>query len=200
MNFARTAAALGALGLSLGLAACGGGSSLNTTPVTHTGGATQYKQIELLSRPAVKELFEKFVDHQTTNASEPYADTTLQTQISGLTDALRPPKNGNDYGALIASVLYPNWITADISQTTGATYLGYEITANHAAFGGRQPTDDVIDTSLGVVFGKTLTTAPGGLGLIADDGEENNCLTTDNVAMNASQAPTATFPYLHAPH
>jgi hypothetical protein len=184
--------ALGAL--SFGLAACGGGNSVNTTPVAPA--AKTYTQIELLSRPAVKELFEKFVDHQTSNASEPYADTTLQTQIKGLTDALRPPVGSTDYGAAIAGVLYPNWLTADVSQTTGAGYLAYEITANHAAFGGRLVTDDVIDTSLGVVFGNTLST----LGLIADDHQENNCLTTDHVAMNTSQVPTATFPYLHAPH
>jgi hypothetical protein len=191
MKQAIQLAALGALGF--GLAACGGGSSsLTTTPLPG-----KYIQIELLARPAVKELFEKFVDHQTTNTVEPYNDPTLQTEIVGLTDALRKPvAGGTDYGATIASVLYPNEITADISQTTGATYLGYEITRNNAAFGGRQVTDDVIDTSLGVVFGKTLVT----LGLAKEDNLENNCLTTDNVAQNATQKPTATFPYLAAPH
>ena len=192
MKHAFQLAALGALGF--GLAACGGGSgAVNTTPI----GPAKYVQIELLARPAVKELFEKFVDHQTTNTVEPYNDPTLQSEIVGLTDALRKPvAGGTDYGTTIASVLYPNEITADISQTTGATYLGYEITKNNAAFGGRQVTDDVIDTSLGVVFGKTLVT----LGLAKEDNEENNCLTTDNVAQNADQVPTATFPYLHGPH
>jgi hypothetical protein len=189
--------ALGALGF--GLAACGGGSSVNTVPVTQTN-TTKYTQIELLSRPAVKELFEKFVDHQTSNASEPYADTTLQTQIVGFTDTFRVPAGSADYGKTIASVLYPNWITADLSQTGGAAYLGNETggatSATHSTFGGRAVTDDVIDISLGVVFGNTLST----LGLLPDDHQENNCLTTDHVAMNASQAPTAVFPYLHTPH
>ena len=195
MKYTLQILALSALGF--GVAACGGGSSVNTVPVNPP--ATTYKQIELLSRPAVKELFEKFVDHQTTNASEPYADTTIQTSISAFTDALRPKlttAGATDYGATIASVLYPNWITADVSQTAGATYLGYEITPNHAAFGGRQLTDDVIDTSLGVVFGKTLVT----LGLAVEDNQENTCLTKDNVAMNSNQAPQAAFPYLHTPH
>ena len=189
--------ALGALGF--GLAACGGGSSVNTTPIS-AGAPTGYTQIEVLSRPAVKELFEKFVDHQTTNSVEPYADPTLQSEIIGLTDTLRPPTATTDYGKLIGSVLYPNWLTADISQTGGAAYLGNETggatSATKSTFGGRALTDDVIDMSLGVVFGNTLPT----LGLIADDHQENNCLTTDHVAMNTSQAPTATFPYLHAPH
>jgi len=179
--------AIGALGF--GLAACGGsGSSGQTLPGSGSGGSatgantTQYKQIELLSRPAVKELFEKFIDHQTTNAAEPYADTTLQTEIQGFTDALRPPSAtlGSDYGKALAGVLYPNWITVDVSQTGGAAYLGNETggatSATHSTFGGRALTDDVVDN------------------------EEDNCLITDNVAMGASQAPVATFPYLHAPH
>jgi hypothetical protein len=195
MKYALQVLALSALGF--GVAACGGSNGLVNTITANGSSAVQYKQIELLSRPAVKELFEKFVDHQTSNASEPYADTTLQTSISEMTDAFRPPVSGRtDYGAVIASVLYPNWITADVSQTTGATYLGYEITAGHAAFGGRQPTDDVIDASLGVLFGRTLIS----LGLAVEDNKENNCLTTDHVAMNTTQAPTASFPYLHAPH
>ncbi|MGA2760492.1 MAG: hypothetical protein ABSF08_09265, partial [Candidatus Cybelea sp.] len=37
-------------------------------------GSTVYKQIELLSRPAVKEVFELFESHNKTNRSEPYAD------------------------------------------------------------------------------------------------------------------------------
>jgi hypothetical protein len=186
--------ATGALGF--GLAACGGGSSVNTVPVTHV---VQYQQIELLSRPAVKELFEKFVDHQTSNTSEPYADTTLQGEIKSFTDALRPPKAsvGSDYGAALASILYPNAMTADLSQTGVASYLGVETGgATGGKFGGRALTDDVIDISLGAVFGGTLPA----LHVQPEDNEENNCLTKDNVAMNTSQAPQAAFPYLHAPH
>ena len=57
-------------------------------------------------------------------------------------------------------------------------------------------TDDVIDISLGAVFGHTLAS----LHLQPEDNEENNCLTTDNVAINATQVPTGTFPYLASPH
>ena len=38
------------------------------------------------------------------------------------------------------------------------------------------------------------------LGVIADDGEENTCLTNDHVAQNPTQAKTGTFPYAAAPH
>jgi hypothetical protein len=199
MKIAFNVLAIGALGF--GLAACGGGSS-SGVPNTGQNGQTAYTQIELLSRPAVKELFENFVDHQTTNISEPYNDTTLKTEIKGFTDALRPPNTtlGSDYGAAIQGVLYPNELVADISQTGTAAYLGNETggatSATKSTFGGRALTDDVIDISLGVVFGNTLSA----LKLQPEDNEENNCLTTDHIGINTSQTPATTFPYLHAPH
>jgi hypothetical protein len=196
MKFHLHILAIGALGF--GLAACGGGNV--TTPISRTN-TTQYTQIELLSRPAVKELFEKFVDHQTSNAVEPYADPTLQGEIQTFTDALRPPSValGTDYGKALAGILYPNEMTADLSQTGVASYLGVETGgATGGKFGGRAVTDDVIDISLGAVFGNTLPSLH--VSGAAEDNQENNCLTTDNVAQNVSQAPTAVFPYLHGPH
>jgi hypothetical protein len=174
---------LGAGTLALALGACGGGGSTSpTAPTTN------------------KELFEKFVDHQTTNAAEPYNDPTLQGEIQSFTDALRPPTASTDYGKVLASVLYPNEYTVDLSQTGGAAYLGNETggatSTTKSTFGGRAVTDDVIDISLGAVFGKTLPT----LGLVGDDGEENNCLSSENLAQAATQVPTAAFPYLAVPH
>jgi hypothetical protein len=190
-----------------GLTACGGASSQPVAIPTGSGpgsgaNTTSYTQIELLARPAVKELFEKFIDHQTTNTVEPYADTTLKQDIQSFTDAARVPNPtvGSDYGKALDGVLYPNWITVDLSQTGAAAYLGNETggftSATHSTFGGRAITDDVITISLGAVFGNTLVT----LGLQPEDNEENNCLTTDNVLQSATQLPTTTFPYLHAPH
>jgi hypothetical protein len=191
---------IGAGTLAIALGACGGGSSTPAAKGMSGSTATKYSQIEVLSRPAVKELFEKFVDHQTTNGAEPYNDPTLQGEIQSFTDALRPPTASTDYGKALAGVLYPNEYTVDLSQTGGASYLGNETggatSSTKSTFGGRAITDDVIDISLGAVFGKTLPT----LGLIADDGEENNCLTADNVAQASTQTPMATFPYLAVPH
>jgi hypothetical protein len=190
---------LAASALALGLGACNGSSAMPTTPGAVVPG-TKYTQIELLSRPAVKELFEKFVDHQTTNAAEPYNDPTLQGEIQSFTDALRPPTGGADYGKVLASVLYPNEYTVDLSQTGNAAYLGNETggatSSTKSTFGGRAVTDDVIAISLGAVFGKTLPT----LGLVADDNQENNCLSAENVAQKATQVPTNAFPYLAVPH
>ena len=179
--------------LGLGVVACGGGSTPQTVPIVTQG---QYTQIELLARPAVKEVFEKFVDHQTTNAAEPYNDPTLQTQIKGLEDALRPPKSGADYGAALQSILYPNEYTIDLTQTTAA-YLGVETGgATGGKFGGRAINDDVVDISLGALFGNTLST----LGVQPDDGQENNCISKQNITQAASQKQIAAFPYLPVPH
>jgi hypothetical protein len=191
---------VGAGTLAIALGACTGGSTAPPGPANNSTAGVKYTQIELLARPAVKELFEKFVDHQTTNAAEPYNDPTLQGEIQSFTDALRPPTSSTDYGKVLASVLYPNEYTVDLSQSGGAAYLGNETggatSATKSTFGGRGITDDVIGISLGAVFGKTLPT----LGLVADDHEENNCLSTENLAQNATQLPGATFPYLAGPH
>jgi hypothetical protein len=197
--------------LALGLVACNGST---TSLPNHPGGglatplpnnpptSTQsYIQIELLARPAVKEVFENFNDHKTTNAVEPYAGSPadpLQAEIKGTEDTVRPPKGPLDYGAVLQSILYPNEITVNLADTTDpASYLGVETGgATGGKFGGRDLSDDVVDISLGALFGNTLST----LGVIADDGEENTCLTNDHVAQNPTQAKTGTFPYAAAPH
>ena len=195
--------------LGLGLAACGGGSGdtvrLTPQPAGPVGAAsaTRYTQIERLSRPAVKEVFENFVDHQKSNAAEPYNDPTLQTEISGVMDFLRPPKNGADFGKFLAGsgstggLLYPDEYTVDLSQTTAA-YLGVETGgASGGKFGGRGINDDVIGLSLGAVFGNVLTkTVP----VQPEDNQENNCLSTQNLTIAASQSNTGSFPYLSSPH
>jgi hypothetical protein len=154
-------------------------------------GQTVYKQIELLSRPAVKEAFEAFEDHNKTNRSEPYADPVLQKQIKSFSLMFRSKKTAET----LQAVLYPNVMKADLSQNvTTASYLGYETGgATGSKFGGRGLDDDVIDISLGAIFGNTLSA----LGLIPDDHKEAPCLTTDNVAYDKDN--TTTFPYVQAP-
>ncbi|MGA8574604.1 MAG: DUF4331 family protein [Candidatus Cybelea sp.] len=150
-----------------------------------------YKQIELLSRPAVKEAFELFEDHNKTNRSEPYADPVLQGQIKSFAMMFR----SKTWSETLQAVLYPNVMKADLSQkTTKAAYLGYETGgATGSKFGGRALDDDIIDISLGAIFGNTLSA----LGLIPDDHKEAPCLTTDNVAYDKSN--TKTFPYIQSP-
>ncbi len=208
--------ALGAL--SLGLTACGNNNA-TTLPVlgNNNGFATplptnpsapsgSYVQIELLSRPAIKEALESFNNHKVTNRVQPYAGTAggdpLQGEIKATVDLLRPPKNGADFGAALQGVLYPNEMAADLSNTTDkASYLGFETGgATGGKFGGRDIADDVINIDLGAVFGNTLVA----LKLQPEDGQENNCLSQQSpdqkTLLRPSQANTGTFPYLSPPH
>ncbi|MBD5654370.1 MAG: DUF4331 family protein, partial [Candidatus Eremiobacteraeota bacterium] len=159
-------------------------------------GMVTYKQIELLSRPAVKELFEVFAHHEFTNHNEPYADPQIKTAISYFMTnvAGRSAAITN----VVGSVLYPNELAADLSQAGPAAYLGVETGgATGSKFGGRGLTDDVIDTSLGVVFGSTIPS----LGLASDDGKENDCLANEHVTSSQGGKQTqSTFPYVTNPH
>jgi uncharacterized protein DUF4331 len=207
--------ALGAL--SLGLAACGNnnGTSLpvlgnnngfaTPLPANPPTSTASYVQIELLSRPAIKEALESFNNHKVTNKVEPYVGSPadpLQGEIKATVDLLRPPKNGADFGAALQGVLYPNEMAADLSNTTDkASYLGFETGgATGGKFGGRDLADDVINIDLGAVFGGTLVA----LKLQPEDGQENACLSQQSpdvkTLQRPSQANTGTFPYLSPPH
>ncbi len=183
----------------------GGGGGLATPQPTNPAAPTaSYVQIELLSRPAVKEALENFNDHKTTNKVEPYAGSPadpLQAEIKSTEDTLRPPamtpSGAADYGAALQSILYPNELAVNLAATGNASYLGVETGgATGGTFGGRDINDDVIGISLGALFGNTLSA----LHVQPDDGEENNCLSKQNVTQNPSQAKTASFPYFAAPH
>jgi Domain of unknown function (DUF4331) len=165
--------------------------STQLTPGQSKEKQVSYKQIELLSRPAVKEAFELFEDHNKTNRSEPYDDPVLQGQIKSFAHMFR----SNKWSETLQAVLYPNVMKADLSQNVRkAAYLGYETGgATGSKFGGRALDDDIIDISLGAIFGNTLSA----LGLVPDDGKEAPCLTTDNVAYDKMN--TAKFPYIQAP-
>ena len=160
------------------------------------GGKVAYDQVELLSRPAVKELFEPFADHARTNVSQPYNDSHIKNAIAYFMAnvAGRSAAITN----VVTSVLYPNELAADLSQAGSAAYLGVETGgATGSKFGGRGLTDDVIDTSLGVVFGGTVPA----LGLTPDDGKENYCLSNEHVVSGQGGRQTQTgFPYVTAPH
>jgi hypothetical protein len=191
-------AALGALAAAL--AGCNSGSSSGPPnpyaapqPTNPPANTASFVQLERLARPAVKELFQQFANHDSTNRSAPYNDPTLPGEIAALTTAFRAPA----YGTALQSILIPDEIAADLTQTGSAAYLGVETGgATGGKFGGRGLGDNVIDISLGAVFGKTLNT----LGVVAvDDGRENGCLTSQNLKQAASQQQ-AGFPYLGAPH
>lgn len=184
-------AALGGI-VALTVSACSG----TTDTYTPHGSTAAYQQIELLSRPAVKEAFESFADHDTTNRSEPYSDATIQSDIVSFAETVagRSATTANT----LKAVLYPNEMQVDLSSTaTTAGYLGVETGGKvGTTFGGRGLTDDTIGTSLAAIFGNALSA----LGVAPDDGKESPCLATENLpaAAPAYQA-SSTFPYAQGP-
>jgi hypothetical protein len=176
--------------VAFGVVACSGN---NGTFIGPPAANAQYQQIELLSRPAVKEAFENFADHDTSNRTEPYNDPTIKNDIGAFTMTVAGRSAANA-GALQA-ILYPNEMIVDLSQNVPtASYLGVESGgATGSKFGGRSLTDDTIKISLGAIFGNTLSA----LGVIPDDGKESPCLIDDHVA-STNQVSNA-FPYAQAP-
>src|SRR5579863_1229407 len=170
-------AAIGAV-CAVTFAACGGSSGSSAFVSPTTAPAAKYAQIELLARPAVKEAFENFTDHDTTNRAEPYNAPTLQGEIGSFTTTAAGRSAAT--ASALQSILYPNEMVVDLSQSaTKGAYLGVETGgATGSKFGGRSLTDDTIAISLGALFGNTLSA----LGVVPDDGHESPCLTNDNVA------------------
>ena len=188
---------------TLGLAACGGNNNVHLTPQPSQ---LSFTQIERLSRPAIKEVFEPFQDHQKSNAVEPYNDPTIYADIKVTEDALRPPKGTIDYGVALQGLLYPDEYTVNLNgpAPSGADpYYFLSDVADGGAFGGRAPNDDVIYLELSALYGPLLSQ----LGAITDDNEENTCLMSQNIGgqgkpggQAASKLATTTFPYLATPH
>lgn len=183
--------ALGAL-IAVGITACSGTASPFIGPKPTPVPSAAYVQIELLSRPAVKEAFENFADHDTSNRTEPYNDPTLQNAIGTFTTTVAGRSAA--WAGALQSALYPNEMLVNLSSNAAnAAYLGVETNGlTGSTFGGRSLTDDTIKLSLGAIFGNTLTA----LG-VPDDGKESPCLIDDHVA--ATNQPTNTFPYAQAP-
>jgi hypothetical protein len=176
------------------LAGCSGGngnSSPNAAPLV------SYTQIDRLARPAVNEVFATVANdrHQINDTDDPTNDInqlandiqTFMTSTAGRSQAIT---------TVVKAVLVPDVMKADLSQTgVNAAYLGVETAgATGSKFGGRALTDDVVTTSLGVIFGPTIPS----LGLAPDDGNEIPALENDNVGPGGKHF-TATFPYLGVP-
>jgi hypothetical protein len=95
----------------------------------------------------------------------------------------------------LRTIVVPDVLTADLSKTGPAGYLGVEAGGRIGApFGGRKLTDDVVDTLLALVFGNTIPA----LNLAPDDGAETPSLTSDNVGPGAKHFLQG-FPYLGPP-
>jgi len=168
------------------------------TPSLPTGGpGFTYKQQDRLARPIVNEALVTVTQrrHEVNNKNNPVDDDSqLKNDIENFLvfPAGRSPAIRN----VIKAVLVPDVMKADLSQNvTTASYLGFETGgATGSKFGGRALADDVVDISLGVVFGNIVPA----LGLAPDDGNALPTFTTDNVGPHTDYLNT--FPYLGAPH
>ena len=180
--------------VAVGLAGCGGGSNNNN------GGAGQtFTQQERLARPVVNEVLATVAErrHRVNNTDNP-TDDGLELKKDIQSFMKFPAGRSNDTINAVTSVLIPDVMTADLSQTGEAAYLGLETggatSATKSTFGGRKLTDDVVDTSLGVIFGSTVSD----LKLAPDDKKEIPTLTSDNVDSSGHNY-SSSFPYLQAP-
>jgi hypothetical protein len=165
-------------------------------PVSRVGRETVYEQEELLARPAVKELFETFSSHEATNTTNPYQDQYIGQSIDYFMKHVAG--RSKQITGVVDAVLGLNELAADVSQSGPAAYLGVETGgATGSKWGGRGLTDDIVNISLGAVFGNTIPA----LGLAPDDGKENNCLTNEHVSSGqGGQQTQSTFPYLAPAH
>ncbi len=172
---------------ALAMAGCGGGGGSN--------GRQSYVQKERLARPVVNEVFATVANNQhlindTINPTDDAAQ--LSPDITGFMKGTAGRSDATTN--VVNAVLVPDVMVADLSKRTPAAYLGVETNgATGGTFGGRKLQDDVVDISLGIVFGNTVSA----LGLAPDDGKEIAALTTDNVG--ATKTYLSTFPYLPAP-
>jgi len=183
------AVATGCAGATL-LQGCGSGNKAISSD-THV-----YAQIDRLGRPAVNEVFATVAGgrHQANDEISPSQDAT---SLSGDIQQFMTGTAGRSQAitSVVKSVLVPDVLVADLTQTGPAAYLGVETGgATGGKFGGRKLTDDIVDTSLGIIFGNTVPA----LGLAPDDGKEIPTLTSDHVGPDAKHY-TTTFPYIGSP-
>lgn len=205
MKHSLTFLALGAIGLLGGCSgngnsapAAGGANSMvalwTTTSVPGAGGT--FTQMDRLANPVVNEVFATVANnrHQVNDQDAPINDkSNLAFDIQSF--MTKPAGRSQATTDVVKAVLVPDTMKADLSQSGPASYLGVQTKgATGGKFGGRALTDDVVDISLGVVFGNTVSA----LGLAPDDGKEIPSLTSDHVDASGKHFK-ATFPYLGDP-
>ena len=184
------------------LTGCGGN---NNTPdlgvigvwaTTSSANGSSFQQVDRLARPVVNEVFATVANnrHQINDQNIPSRDNlelandiqSFMVGTAGRSQAITD---------VVKAVLVPDVMKVDLRKSGPAAYLGVETGgATGGTFGGRSLSDDVVDTSLGVVFGDTIKA----LGLAPDDGHKIATLTSDNVGAGGKHFISA-FPYIGAP-
>ncbi len=155
-----------------------------------------WRQMDRLARPAINELFATVANdqHKQNDEISPIQDKIyLKPEINNF--MVNVAGRSQAIANVVTAVTVPDVLKADLSSADQASYLGYETGgATGGKFGGRGLSDDVIDTSLGIVFGNTIPA----LHLAPDDGNEISALTSDHVDASGKHF-LSTFPYLGNP-
>lgn len=171
------------------------GTANGTATPNGTASARVYVQQDRLARPLTNEVLATVSNdrHKINNKINPPQD---RAQLGrDIFSFFKFPAGRSDAIANVAvSVLTPDMMMADLSQSGPAAFLGVETGgATGGKFGGRKLQDDVVDIDLGVIFGNTVPA----LGLAPDDGKELPQFTTDNVGFQGNAL--STFPYIGNP-
>ena len=162
-----------------------------------SAGGNTYRQQDRLARPLPNEVLATVTDrdHESINKMTPVEDSgRLKSEIESFLTF--PAGRSTAIKNVIESVLVPDVLKADMSQSGPAAYLGVETGgATGGTFGGRKLIDDVVDISLGIIFGNTVPA----LGLAPDDGKELPSFTSDNVGPQGNITGALPFPFLPPP-
>ncbi len=173
----------------------GASSVIGLWTTTSTPSGHAFAQQDRLARPVVNEVFATVANdrHEVNNMIAPMNDVhELANDIESF--LTYPANRSTAIKSVIKSVLVPDMMLANLSGT-GAAYLGHETGgATGGTFGGRKLTDDVVDISLGIVFGTTVSD----LNLAPADGNQIPTLTSDNVGPEGKHF-LSSFPYLGSP-
>ena len=155
-----------------------------------------YTQMDRLANPVVNEVFATVANNRHKINDEASPDQDFHELKNDINDFMVNVAGRSQATAnVVTAVLVPDTMKADLSKSGNAAYLGVETAgATGGLFGGRALGDDVVDISLGIVFGNTISA----LGLAPDDGNEIPTLTSDNVDAGGKHFKS-TFPYLGDP-
>jgi hypothetical protein len=192
------------------------------TGTTQSGSTLVFRQVDRVGGAGLLEVFSPYARHDASNKVDVLADGTAMAADIGT--FVTGPYAGRSatISSFVQNLLVPDVLLVDLSQSGDASYLGVETNGlivdscngprnGNGKFGGRGINEDVVDATLGLVFGSTVPTiaagsnVPNSSGAIADDGNEKDGragrpnLATDNVGCGAKHFTFSQFPYLGAP-
>lgn len=189
----------------LGAGCAGSGTNLVTSTgkiglwtTTNVKSGALYAQQDRLANPVVNEVFGTFANdrHKVNNLARPTEDPNPNNLSKDIQDFMTKTAGRSQATIdVLKAVFNRDIMIADLSKAGPGAYLGVQTNgATGSMGGGRELTDDVVDISLGAVFGTTISD----LGLAPADGKNIPTLTSDNVGSGGKRF-TNTFPYIGAP-